>query len=62
MIDGVLSQNGESALMAASGYGHTPDVEVLLEYEADVNLQENVSWLLSCDMMDRKWVWLEAVT
>ena len=48
--------------MEASVYGHTPVVEVLLEYRADVNLQSDVSWPLSCDMMDRKGVWLEAVT
>ena len=48
--------------MAASDYGHTPVVEVLLEYRADVNLQNDVSWPLLCDMMDGKWVWLEAVT
>ena len=48
--------------MEASTYGHTPVVEVLLEYRADVNLQDDVSWHLSYDMMDGKWVWLEAVT
>ena len=38
--------------MEASGYGHTPVVEVLLEYRANVNLQDNVSWPLFCDVID----------
>ena len=36
-------------------------MEVLLEYKADVNLQDNASWPLFCDVVDWKGVWLEAV-
>ena len=38
--------------MEASIYGQTQVVEVLLEYKADVNLQDNVSWPLLGDMVD----------
>ena len=44
VLDGVLSQDGGlSALMVASKYGHSEMVKLLLEYKADVNLQDDVS-------------------
>ena len=38
----VVIQGGETALIYASGEGHTAVVELLLQHGADVNAKDNV--------------------
>ena len=42
MLDGLLSQDGYSALMAASAFGRSDTVNMLVKYKAQVNLTEIV--------------------
>lgn len=45
----VHSQNGDTALIRASERGRAAIVKVLLEHDAEVDLQNQVCVLLTCD-------------